>query len=59
MPDNLSLRHPEDGKRISSQPYEREAFCKKYNVSPEMLQKAIDAVGDSREKVINWLSKNR
>ena len=59
MPDNLKLRHPEDGKRLSDQAHEIKAFLDKHpEISAMTLKQAKDAVGDSYEKIEQWL-KNK
>ena len=58
MPDDKDIRHPHDGKRINiNEPYEVRNWCKIFNVSERELKYAVNAVGDSSEKVRKYLNK--
>ena len=57
--DDLSKRHPQDGKRVSNQEWEVEELIKKYkNVTMAEIARAKNDVGDSREKIEQWLQNH-
>ena len=52
MADNKELRTPQDSSRIAmGEQYEVEYWTKKFGVSRDELQKAVDAVGNSAAAV--------
>ena len=52
MPDDLTKRHPLDGKRIDvNQPYEVKFWCKEFEVSEDELRNAVREVGTSAYEV--------
>jgi len=58
MPDNRSLRQPQDGSRVNvNEDYEVQYWTKKFDCSKEELVRAVNAVGVSAEKVEQFLSK--
>lgn len=59
MPDDKSKRGGQDRQRINtSEPYEVRDWSKSLNTTPEKLKEAVQAVGDSVEKVREYL-KNK
>jgi hypothetical protein len=58
MADNKELRGPQDRSRIAmSEDYEVEYWTKKFGVSREELQRAVDAVGNGASAVEEQLKK--
>jgi hypothetical protein len=58
MPDNKTIRHPHDGKRIDiNDPQENRNWCGIFNVTPGQLKVAVDKVGTSSTAVRNYLGK--
>jgi len=58
MSDDLTKRHPLDGKRIDvNQPYEVKFWCKEFEVSEDELRNAVREVGTSAYKVWLYLLK--
>ena len=58
MPDDKTIRHPDDGKRIDiNDPYEVRNWCAKFGVSEDKLKQAVRAVGDSAGAVRRYLGK--
>jgi hypothetical protein len=56
MPDNTSKTGGQDRKRINvNQDYELQDWSKKFGVTKERLKEAVQAVGDSAEKVEKYL----
>ena len=52
MADNKTLRSPQDSSRIAmGEDYEVEYWTKKFGVSREKLQQAVNAVGNSASAV--------
>lgn len=60
MPDNLSIRKPEDPTRINiTQPWEVDYWCKNLNCNKNDLQRAVSIVGPIVNDVRNWIERNR
>ena len=58
MPDDKTIRHPHDGKRIDiNDPYEVRNWCQIFGVDEETLKRAVQAVGTSSEAVRKYLGK--
>ena len=58
MPDNKTIRHPHDGKRIDvNDPQEVRNWCKIFNVSEKELIAAVNEVGTSSTAVREYLGK--
>ena len=56
MSDNKNLRDERDRSRVSgSEEYELQHIAEKLNVSTEEVRRAIEQVGNSREKVEEYL----
>ncbi len=56
MADNKDLRDERDRSRVSgSEEYELQHIAEKLNVSTEEVRRAIEQVGNSREKVEEYL----
>jgi hypothetical protein len=56
MPDSTDNRHGQDRKRINvNQDYELRDWAKRFNVTPERLKQAVEAVGDRADKVQQYL----
>jgi len=56
MPDNTSQSGGQDRKRINvNQDYELRDWSDKLGVTPERLKEAVQAVGDSADKVQQYL----
>lgn len=56
MADDKNLRDNRDRSRVSgSEEYELQYLSEKLNVSTEEVRKAIDAVGNDRQKVEEYL----
>jgi hypothetical protein len=59
MADNKDLRDGRDRSRVSgSEDYELQHIAEKLNVSTEEVRRAIEQVGNSREKVEEFLRGN-
>jgi hypothetical protein len=59
MPDNKNERGQQDRSRVSGEEkWELNYMMEKFNVTGEEVQEAIKAVGNSREKVEDYL-RNR
>jgi len=60
MADDKNLRGSGDRSRVSgSEEYELQYLAQKLNVSTEEIRKAIEQVGNSREKIEKYLRENR
>jgi predicted DNA-binding protein YlxM (UPF0122 family) len=60
MADDKNLRDGRDRSRVSgSEEYELQHIAEQLNVSTEEVRKAIEQVGNSREKIEEHLRKNR
>lgn len=60
MADDKNLQDGRDRSRVSgSEEYELQHMAKKLNVSTEEVRNAIEKVGNSREKVEEYLRGNR
>lgn len=60
MADNKDLRDGRDRERVAgSEEYEVSYLAEKLNVSAEEVKRAIEKVGNSREKVEEYLRGNR
>jgi len=60
MADNKNIRDGRDRSRVSgSEDYELQHLAEKLNVSTEEVRRAIEQVGNSREKVEEYLKGNR
>jgi hypothetical protein len=60
MADDKNLQDGRDRSRVSgSEEYELQHIAEKLNVSTEEVRKAIQQVGNSREKVEEFLRGNR
>jgi hypothetical protein len=58
MADNPNLRHGQDRKRVNvHQEHEVRWWTQKWGVSREELEKAVQAVGTSVNKVEEYLNK--
>lgn len=58
MPDDKTIRHPHDGKRIDiNDPAEIRNWCNIFGVSEQKLKEAVNVVGNSSEKVRKYLKK--
>jgi hypothetical protein len=58
MADNKNSRGSRDRDRVSgNQDYELRHVAEKFNVSTEEVKKAIEKVGNSREKIEEYLRK--
>jgi hypothetical protein len=56
MPDNTQQSGGQDRKRINvNQDYELRDWSDKFGVTPERLKEAVQAVGDSADKVQQYL----
>ena len=56
MADDKNLRDDRDRSRVSgSEEYELRHIAEKFNVSTQEVERAIEAVGNSREKVEEYL----
>jgi hypothetical protein len=51
MPDDPTKRGAEDRREASMQDHEVRNIAHKFNVTPEVVRKTIERVGNSREKV--------
>lgn len=60
MADNKDLRDGRDRERVAGdEDYEVNYLAQKLNVSADEVRKAIQQVGNSREKVEEYLQGNR
>lgn len=60
MADNKDLRDGRDRQRVAgNEDYEVQYLAEKLNVSAEEVRRAIEKVGNSREKVEEYLRGNR
>lgn len=58
MPDDKTIRHPHDGKRIDiNDPQEIRSWCSIFGVSEATLKKAVSVVGTSSTEVRKYLGK--
>ena len=58
MPDDLTKRRPWDASRINiHEPYEVNWWCSELRVTKEQLIEAVEAVGDSAERVKKYLNR--
>ena len=58
MSDDKTMRAPQDASRIAmGEDYEVEYWTKKFGVTRERLQAAVNAVGNSADAVKRYLSK--
>lgn len=56
--DRREIGNP-DRKRIAmGEDYEARDWSKKFGVTPEKLQQAVDAVGNQADDVEAWLKRN-
>jgi len=56
MPDDKTIRHPLDGKRIDvNDSFEVENWCRILNVTEIELKRAVKNIGTSAEKVKEYL----
>ena len=59
MADDKSKQGPQDRNRVSSnERWEVSYMAEKFNVSAAEVERAVQAVGNSREKVEAYLKKN-
>ena len=60
MADDKNLKDERDRVRVSgSEEYELQYLAEKLNVSTEEIRRAIEKVGNSREKVEEFLKGNK
>jgi hypothetical protein len=60
MADDKNLRDGRDRSRVSgSEDYELQHLAEKLNVSTEEVRNAVEQVGNSREKVEEFLRSNK
>jgi len=60
MADDKNLRGGQDRSRVSgSEDYELQHLSEKLNVSTDEVRKAIEKVGNNREKIEEYLKGNR
>jgi hypothetical protein len=58
MADDKSLRAPQDSSRVAmNEDYEIEYWTKRFGVSRDRLQQAVDAVGNSAAAVEQHLKR--
>lgn len=58
MPDDKTIRHPHDGKRIDiNDPAELKSWCSIFGVSEATLRDAVSRVGTSSTEVRKYLRK--
>ena len=58
MPDDKTIRHPHDGKRIDiNDPAEVRNWCNIFGISEKKLREAVNAVGTSSTEVRKYLGK--
>jgi len=60
MADDKNIRDGRDRSRVSgSEEYELQYLAEKLNVSTEEVRRAIEQVGNSRERIEEYLRGNR
>jgi hypothetical protein len=60
MADDKNMQDGRDRSRVSgSEEYELQYMAEKLNVSTEEVRRAIEQVGNSREKIEEFLRSNR
>jgi hypothetical protein len=60
MADDKNMQDGRDRSRVSgSEEYELQYMAEKLNVSTEEVRRAIEQVGNSREKIEEYLKGNR
>lgn len=60
MADDKNLRDGRDRSRVSgSEEYELQHIAEKLNVSTEEVRRAIEQLGNSRERIEEYLRSNR
>lgn len=60
MSDDKNLRDGRDRSRVSgSEDYELQHLAEKLNVSTDEIRNAIEKVGNSREKIEEYLKRNK
>jgi hypothetical protein len=60
MPDNKDSRDKRDRNRVAGdENYELSYLQEKLGVSRERIMEAIEAVGNNREKIEEYLKKNK
>ena len=60
MADDKNMQDGRDRSRVSgSEEYEMQYLAEKLNVSTEEVRRAIERVGNSREKIEEYLRGNR
>ncbi|HUC80687.1 MAG TPA: DUF3606 domain-containing protein [Flavisolibacter sp.] len=60
MADNKNLRDGRDRERVAgNEDYEVQYLSDKLNVSAEEVRKAIEKVGNNRDKLEEYLRQNR
>ena len=60
MPDNRDQKGGQDRQRVAAnEEYEVSYLAEKLNVSSEEVKRAIEQVGNSREKVEEYLRRNK
>ena len=60
MSDDKSKRGGQDRTRVAGgQDWEMSYMTQKFNVSKEQVEQAVKAVGNSRERVEEYLRKNK
>ena len=56
MPDNLNIKQPLDAKKVSTQPWEIEYWCKKFSCTEDSLRLAVKKVGHNPKDVNDYLN---
>jgi uncharacterized protein YdbL (DUF1318 family) len=60
MADDKNIRDGRDRSKVSgSEEYELQYLAEKLNVSTEEIRKAVEKVGNSREKIEEYLKGNK
>ena len=60
MPDDLTKKHPHDGKRINvNQRHERKRWSEKHGITPRDLKDVVDTVGDGVDAVEVEIERRR
>ena len=60
MPDNKDLRNSQDRNRVAGEEnYELSYIQEKMGVSREEVERAIEAVGNNREKIEEFIKRNK
>ncbi len=60
MPDDLTKKHPHDGKRINrNQQHEVKRWSEELGITPKKLKKIMDKVGDRVEAVKAEIERQR